>query len=157
MTRRYEYPIWTPRTFNDRSLGWLLDEPVALRGLAELASIPSYERLDFDHRREVHRTVTFPTFTRRESDLFFQVPWRTPEQEAVELYLVAENESAPAALDRIRTFCITGWVWQEDLSQWERSGRPRDAFRPLLVLPMLFYTAWCSTADRSWNLRPGAS
>ena len=140
MARRYEYPVWTPRTFNDGSLRWLFDEQVALHGVAQFAGIERAERLDFAHRQSIHRPVLFPSFTWRESDLFYRVPWQSPLQPPVELYVALENESAPAALDRIRLFCVTGGVWQDDLARWERQPEPREPFRPLLLLPILFYT-----------------
>jgi hypothetical protein len=81
MSRTFRFPVWTPRSFPDASQRWLVNEPEALRCVTQAAGVPASECFQFRRRRELHRTVTFPSFTLRAGDLFFSVPWRAARQE----------------------------------------------------------------------------
>jgi hypothetical protein len=137
MSRVFRFPVWTPRTFNNAALPWLLDEPRALYGLATLAGFPHPARFDFARRKPEERTVTFPTFTVRTRDLLFSVPWRSPGHLLARVYLAVENQTKAAALARLRLLCLCGGLWQDDWAKWTQTHKRDDGFRPRLVLPIV--------------------
>jgi hypothetical protein len=129
------------RDFPDRAIRRLLSDPHNLRDLIADVAGDLAAALDFDRTEPLDREFLLEDWRRRESDLLFRVPFRTPESVPPALVCVlVEHQSVPDPTMPLRMLLYAVLYWEREWKAWEE-GHPRG--RPLEltpVLPVVFHT-----------------
>jgi hypothetical protein len=129
------------RDFPDRAIRRLLSDPHNLRDLIAEVSTDLAAALDFDRTEPLDRGFLLEDWRRRESDLLFRVPFRTPESAPPALVCVlVEHQSVPDPTMPLRMLLYAVLYWEREWKAWE-DAHPRG--RPLgltPVLPVVFHT-----------------
>jgi hypothetical protein len=96
---------------------------------------------DFGRARLLDREFPMPDFRRRESDLPFEVPYRTAEGEEPALVCVLiEHQSDTDPLIPLRLLYFVAGYWDKQWQEWAGLERPRPPLRLRPVLPVVLYT-----------------
>lgn len=129
------------RDFPDRAIRRLLMDPHNLRDLVAAVAGELAAALDFDRTEPLDREFLLEDWRRRESDLLFRVPFRTPETAPPALIcILVEHQSVPDPTMPLRMLLYAVLYWEREWKAWE-DAHPRG--RPLQltpVLPVVFHT-----------------
>src|SRR5262249_1506146 len=118
--------------FPDRAIRRLLADPANLRDLMAALLPDLVERFDFGGVEEVGREFVLEDWRRRESDLFFRVPFRTLTEQAAEWALVClliEHQSEADPVMPLRVLLYAVLFWENEWRAWEGEHPAGEALR----------------------------
>lgn len=141
------------RQFPENGILFLLEEPGNVRDLLSIVAHRIAPCIDFNRlQRRPHRFV-LKSFRKRESDLVFEVPFRTKgerRRRPITIYILIEHQSQPDLLMGFRLLLYMMLIWDTQRAEWEKSHGSYAGFRLRPILPLVFYTGsqkWESIGD----------
>jgi predicted transposase YdaD len=132
----------------DRFLRQSLQHPNNLRALLEQAVPQLADRFDCSRAHLLDREFPLDDWRRRETDLPFEIPYRTAE--GTELwalvFVLIEQQSSSDPWMPLRMLIYATLYWERCWKRWEQTPTPRPEPRLPPILPLVFYTG-----VRPWN------
>ncbi len=131
-----------PHDFPDRAHRHLLTHPQNLRELVEQAAPAVAPSLAFERARLLTRELPLPDWRKRENDLFFEVPFRTPQSDSpgeVLVGVLVEHQTKPDPAMPLRTLVYATGYWDEQWRAWEKITRSKPPLILAPVLPIVFH------------------
>ena len=129
------------RDFPDRAIRRLLMDPHNLRDLIADVAGDLAAALDFDRTEPIDREFLLEDWRRRESDLLFRVPFRTPAGAPPALVCVlVEHQSSPDPSMPLRMLLYAVLYWEREWKAWEGTHPRSQPLELTPVLPVIFHT-----------------
>jgi Putative transposase, YhgA-like len=129
------------RDFPDRAIRRLLSDPHNLRDLIADVAGELADALDFERTEPLDREFLLEDWRRRESDLLFRVPYRTPATGPPALVCVlVEHQSAPDPSMPLRMHLYAVLYWEREWRAWEDAHPRGQPLELTPVLPVVFHT-----------------
>jgi hypothetical protein len=133
--------------FPDRAIRRLLENPRNLREVVADLLPDLADRFDFAHVEPVRRDFLLEDWRRRESDLFFRLPFRTDVGELPSLVCVLiEHQSAPDPVMPLRILTYAVLYWDREWKSWNDAHKQGQPLRLTPVIPIVFHTG-----SRRWE------
>jgi hypothetical protein len=129
------------RDFPDRAIRRLLSEPHNLRDVVAAVAGELAAALDFERTEPLDREFLLEDWRRRESDLLFRVPFRTPATIPPALVCVlVEHQSVPDPTMPLRMLLYAVLYWEREWKAWEEAHPRGQPLGLTPVLPVVFHT-----------------
>jgi hypothetical protein len=129
------------RDFPDRAFRRLLEDPANLRDLLAAAHPGLSPHLDFSRVERVQRDFLMEDWRERECDLFFRIPYKTPDMEQwVVVCVLVEHQSAPDPRMPLRMLLYAVLYWEREWKKWEDHHEAYEPLRLTPIVPVVFYT-----------------
>jgi hypothetical protein len=126
--------------FPDRAIRKLLENVHNLRDLVQAVVPELAAGFDFERAVLLDRSFLMEDWRGRESDLLFQVPFRTPEVPPVLVCVLIEHQSGPDPRMPLRILLYAVLYWEREWKQWEDRHPRGEPLRLSPVLPIVFHT-----------------
>lgn len=127
--------------FTDRAIRHLLSQPDNLREFLADAVPNLAAGFDVDRMRPAPREFFLGNWRRREADLLFEIPYRTPDRETLALVCVmVEHQTRTDWQVPLKTFVYAALYWEYQWRTWEEAKPPKPEFALTPVLPVVLHT-----------------
>jgi hypothetical protein len=137
------------RQFASNSMKYLFRSADNVADLVRWRAPEVASRIDFAQMEVQPDTFIAPGFTALESDVLLRAPFRRRRKEAVEVFILIENQAEPDELMTFRALRYVVMIYERQLTQWLQSHPNTRGFRFHPVLPIVFYTG-----RRTWQSLP---
>ena len=133
--------------FPDRSVRWLLQNKENVQGLIEILAGDIAAQIEFSQLVPLNTSFIPDTLREQESDLVFQVPFRSHDQTAeLLIYILIEHQSTVDEMMGFRVLFYMMLIWDAQRRRWDQDKVPKKQRRLHPILPIVFYTG-----ERQWQ------